>query len=345
MRKSIGRVVLLGFAAVVVGNAIADEPKIVPILEGLAAPMSLAVQPETGTVFLSESGAGKVIRVGADGKAADVITGFPVAPDAEGPDAFGFPVGPLGLAFTGKNVLIVGEGGRPAGEDQLRVFDLPADGSAIAADAMRGGFTLGPIDNAAGEGDFACLAANPTAVFAVGRKDLAKGWIGKCELKEDGSFGPFARFLATKDALPAAGPAGLTIDGHGNLVVGQAGERGDMTDSLLAFFHAKSGKLEASFTTELRDIVGLAYFPPVADNPRRGKLLAVDFASADPARGGLYEIVAKADDKSGSAAKKIIGLTRPTALVFDPAGTLYVTELGAAAEGSPPAGRLLRIEW
>ena len=69
------------------------ETKADTVLGGLSNPSGLAVQPETGHVFVSDSAAGKIIRV-VDGKAEDVVTGFKIDVYGKGPK---YDIGPLGL--------------------------------------------------------------------------------------------------------------------------------------------------------------------------------------------------------------------------------------------------------
>ncbi len=52
-----------------------DGLKVETILSELDNPCGIAIQPETGVVFISDSGASKVIKV-VDGKAETVITDF-----------------------------------------------------------------------------------------------------------------------------------------------------------------------------------------------------------------------------------------------------------------------------
>ena len=75
-------------------SMVSAEEKIEVVLEGLHNPSGLAVQPKTGHVFVSDSGAGKVVRI-VDGKAEDVITEFPSDVYGKGPK---YNIGPLGLA-------------------------------------------------------------------------------------------------------------------------------------------------------------------------------------------------------------------------------------------------------
>ncbi len=321
----------------------AAEPKITVVLEGLDNPSGIAIQPETGTVFVSDSGAGRVIKVGADGAAQDVVKGFSLDVYGKGPM---YNIGPLGLAFTGKNTLVVGDGSKPDGEELLLVYELPADGAALNADQAKASFSLPAADEIKGEGNFYGVVATPAGIFVTCNGDDTKGWVSKCEIKEDGSFGPYTRFIATKEAVQVDAPVAITVDSRQHLVVGQMGEINVPNDSLLSFYNATTGQLAANFTTGLHDITALAYHPAITGNPKSGKLYALDFAWSDLAQGGLFELVSKPDDTSSSATKKIASLMKPTAMVFDANGALYVTIMGEAKEGdSAKPGKLLKIEF
>ena len=53
-------------------TAVRADHHVETILDGLNNPCGVAIQPETGDVFVADSAAGKVVRV-KDGKASDVI--------------------------------------------------------------------------------------------------------------------------------------------------------------------------------------------------------------------------------------------------------------------------------
>ena len=108
-------------------------------------------------MFVSDSGAGKVIRV-EDGKAVDVITDFPIDVYGKGPK---YNIGPLGLVFLDKGRLVVGGGGLADGEELLRIYDL--EESAIKADKMASSFKLEATDDIKGEGNFYGVAATKDA--------------------------------------------------------------------------------------------------------------------------------------------------------------------------------------
>ena len=119
MKSSNLVVVLTSFAWALSFNstAVPDETYDI-VLDGLDNPFGLAVHPDTGNVYVSESSAGRVVRV-IDGKVEEVITGFPRDSYSLGST---FDVGPLGLAFFDKQTLLVGGGGLPVGKDLIQLY-------------------------------------------------------------------------------------------------------------------------------------------------------------------------------------------------------------------------------
>lgn len=300
----------------------AGESKGRTVLSDLDNPSGIAIQPETGIVFISNSGASQVIKV-VNGKAEPVITDFPVDVYGKGPK---YNIGPLGLLFLDKKTLVVGGGGLPDGQDLLRVYELPEDGKPIKADAMKASFPLVESGEMKGEGNFYALAATPDAIFVTCNGDDTKGWISRATLKGT-EVGPFERYLATKDATQVDAPVGITMSPKGNyLVVGQMGEITVPNDGLLTFYDVTSKEMLLNLKTNLHDITAVAYSP-------RGQLYVLDFAWADTTQGGLFQILEDKTAESGMRTKKITALDKPTAMVFDADGALYVTVIGEEKKG------------
>lgn len=312
----------------VAAQPLSAEPNPETVLAGLDNPCGVAVQPGTGHIFVSESAAARVVRI-INGLVEEVITGFPRDTYGEDPK---YTVGPLGLVFQGQDTLLVGGGGLPEGEELLRVYAVPPAGSpAIAAEQMK--HSLGPLpatEQMQGEGDFYGVAVTQAAVYVTCQGDDSKGWIAKAEIKGS-SYGKLTRFIPTKQAVEVGAPAAVTISPtRGEVVVGQLGEMNRPGDSLLSFFHAKSGKLLLSLRTGLYDMTALAY-----STKERDRLYALDFAWMEAAKRGLYRL--DAVRKEGRQAVRpvlIARLDKPTAMAFAPDGTLYVTLLGATDEGA-----------
>jgi DNA-binding beta-propeller fold protein YncE len=304
------------------------EEKAETVVDGLKNPCGVAVQPETGDLFVADSGAGRIIRVkvGQDGKAtqSDVVTGF-------GKDIYGkgpmYDIGPLGLVFLDKNTLIVGGGDQVDVDELIYVFEVPEEGKTLTpGDAKVKLGPLGKTEQVQAEGNYYGLAIAGNAVFASANGDDTKGWIVKAPI-EGSNFGDLERSIATKEAVNVDAPVALTTDKQGNLVVGQMGEINVPNDSLLSFYNPKDGKLKLNLETGLYDITGLAYSP-------KGHLYATDFAWMASEEGGLFRLDAegKGQDQTINAVK-IAGLDKPTAMAFGKDGALYITIIGGETGG------------
>ena len=300
------------------------------VLEGLNNPCGLAFQPETATLFIADSGNHKVVKL-VDGKAVDAITDFPGDVYGKGPMV---NIGPLGLLFLDKNTLVVGGGGLPDGEELLRVYTLPEDGSAIKADAMSASFPLAASGELKGEGNFYALAATGDGIYVTCNGDDTKGWVSKATVNGNAVSG-FERYLATKEATEVDAPVGITISPDGYLVVGQMGEINVPGDSLITFYDAASKEMLLNVKTGLNDIAAVTY-------SKRGQMYVLDYAWADPTQGGLFQVLEDNNSETGVRTKKITALDKPTAMAFDASGNLYVTVIGVAADGNSQ-GQLIKI--
>ena len=323
-------VIILTLVFLVVSSKAYAAPEVETVAEGLTVPCGVAIQPETGHIFVTDSGAGRIVRV-VDGKIEDVIIDFPMDMYGKGPT---YPIGPLGLTFIDRDVLAVGGGGFPDAKDLLRIYNLPAAGeAAIKADAMAASFSIDATEKLAGEGNLYGLAFNGSAIFVTCNGDDTKGWIARAGVKGS-KVGSFARAIATKELTNVDAPVAITIAPDGSLAVGQMGEITVKGDSLLTFYDSVTGDKMANFETGLSDITGLAYGP-------RGRLFATDFVWVDTAQGGMFRITAKYNKKKQNiAVEKIVDLDKPTAVVVDRNGDAYVTVIGS---GEGAVGQLLRI--
>lgn len=302
------------------------------VLEGLNNPCGIAIQPETGDVFVADSGNYQIVKLDV-GEAKPVITDFPKDVYGKGPKV---NIGPLGILFLDKNTLVVGGGGQPDGTELLRVYKLPEDGKPIKADQLDASFSLAETDDIKGEGNFYALASDGEAVYVSCNGDDTKGWVSKATIK-DGTLVDFERYLATKEATEVDAPVGITFspqDQGGYLVVGQMGEISVPGDSLLSFYNEEKD-LRLNLETGLHDISAVAY-------SRRKHLYVLDYAWADSTQGGLFQIVKDEEADSGIKAVKIMSLDKPTAMAFAPDGSLFVTVLGEA-EDANSKGQLIVI--
>ncbi|PQO26013.1 hypothetical protein C5Y96_21415 [Blastopirellula marina] len=327
----------LAFVLFLVASTQAEiKPEV--ILEGLKCPSGVAVQPETGTVFVAETAASQVIRV-VDGKAEVVVKDFPADEYGKGPV---YQIGPLGLAFLDKNRLVVGDGSLKDGEEVIRIFDVPENGKeALAADAGQKTNPLAAEGDIPGEGNFYGVAIDAGEIYTTANGDDKKGWVARVTVDKE-KVGKLERFIATKESVNVDAPAAIAISPRREVVVGQMGEINDQKDSLLTFYDQKSKSLLLSLPAEVFDLVGLAF------SPKTGRLYAVDYSWADPKQGGLYRLDAvRRDGKQVVKATKLLDLDQPTALAFNNEGELFITLFGNGdgkdESKTPATGKLLKI--
>jgi hypothetical protein len=328
-----------------------DEYQVETLLTGLDNPCAIALRPGAAAgapfeLYLSESGAGRILRLKSDDLKAPtpIITDIPV--DSYGDAAKDEPeyrIGPLGLAFLTRTKLAVGMAGLPQGEELVVVYSLPPDGSALKYEQQD--HAVGPIPkgdkSSSGEGNFYALAVSDDALFVTSNGDDEFAWILKADVRAN-KLSDLQPFIATKPLLGTTGPTAATInpkDNYHYLVVSQMSDFERERDSLLTFYSPKSGKLALNQQTGLYDIAGLAY-------SAGDQLYAVDVVRADAKLGGVYRLdAAEADDgRQTTRAVKIAAAERPTALCFAPDGAMYVTALGARqSPDGEPTGVLLKI--
>lgn len=333
--KIFARFAPVALLALGLASARAADVKLETVIDGLDNPCGVAVQPETGHLFVSDSGAGRIVRI-VKGKAEDVVVGFAKDIYGKGPM---YNIGPLGLAFLDKDTLVVGGGDLPDGDELLRVFTVPAAGAAaIKADQTKYSFKLPAEGEIKGEGNFYGVAVTKAGIYVTSNGDDTKGWIAKADINGT-KVGPFTRFIATKEVTDTDAPVAITINPKsGELVVGQMGEINKPNDGLLTFYNAKTGKMLTNLPTGLYDITGLAY-------GSKGQLYATDFAWMADKEGGLFQLIAEIKDgKQSLKTTKLASLDKPTAMVFGPDGTLYITIIGTGKEGdSKKPGKLLKV--
>lgn len=339
------------FASVASAQEVTDfakerNVKVEVVLEGLLNPCGIAIRPgasaDEAEIFISDSGHLKVVKMkaGEPGTAVDVITDFPKDVYGKGPM---YDIGPLGLAFLNPSTLVIGGGGNVDGEELLRVYKLPEDGSPLKADQMEQ--SVGPIPkgdvSTTGEGNFYGLAMapnNPDAVYVSSNGDDTKGWVLKAPIEANKLTGLEA-FIATREATQVDAPVGIAVNDKGYIVVGQMGEINVPGDSLLTFYSPDDGEMKMNLETGLFDIAGLAYSPT-------GRLYAVDFAWMDTTQGGLFRLDGPVETGDPPVTpRKFVSLDKPAALTVASDGTIYVLAFGTPEEGSDDvaSGKLLKI--
>lgn len=290
------------------------------MLRNFDNPCGIAVQPETGHVFVAQNK--RIVRLVPDGKRfkrSPEVIGFPTDIYGKGPK---YEIGPLGLAFH-QGVLVVGGGGLPDGQELMRTFKVGNEPPEKPQRAKSADSTAGPIkpseQTQKGEGNFYALAIIGDNVFITCNGDDTKGWVSKAKMKE-GKLTSLEPCIATKVATNVDAPTAATATPDGKLMVGQLGEITVPGDSLLTIYDPESGELEVNVKTRLFDLVALAY------SPKTGKLYGLDYAWMKPDAGGLFEITLGGG--GGATTKKIADIDKPTAMAFAEDGTLYVTAIG-----------------
>lgn len=305
------------------------------VAEGLESPCGVTVQPGTGHVFVSMKD--RIVRFvpGDPYVRSDEVTGFTTDTYRPVPVKFG----PLGLAFLAKDVLVVGDGSLPDGEELVRFYEVGSTplpgGKAIKVGATK--YSSGPVpdgnDSKGGEGNFYGIAVRGSSIFVTSHGDDTKGWISRIDLVEN-KPGSLIPFIKGKVETEVDAPASAVITPDGKLLVSQLGELNLRADSVLTFYDPDTGKLERKLETGLRDLIAVAY------SPKSGDLYGLDFSWAAPREGKLCRLTIE-DGKVRT--EKILDLDKPTAMVFAPDGTLYVTLIGTAREGKA-GGKLLRVD-
>ena len=294
----------------VILNAIEFDQKV--IAEGLNTPAGLAVQPESGDVFVSTFDG--VLRLDAESNfsVSPEIIGFEMDTFGKGPS---YSFGPLGLGFLDSQTLVVGGGGKKDGEDLVWLVDVPSKPSTPSLNIDQAKKTFGPItagdDSFRGEGNFFGLCINDQKIYTASHGDDSKAWISAIDLSD--AANQLKPMIAAKTSTFVDGPSGLAMLPDGKLLLAQTGELHESPDSILAVFDLESGELEKTIKTGLYDITSI-----LVDS--NGDIFVADFSWADPDKGGLYLV----DLQGEGAFVKCASLVHPTALSLSSSGDIYV---------------------
>ena len=296
------------------------------IAEGLNTPAGLAVQPESGHLFVSTIDG--VIRLDADNNfsANPEIVGFETDSYGKGPS---YSFGPLGLGFVDSKTLAVGGGGQKDGEDQVWLIDVPMKPSAPSLKIDQAKKTYGPIgasdDSFRGEGNFFSLCIVDKKIYTASHGDDSKAWISSIDLSDDA--GQLKPTIAAKTSTFVDGPSGMALLPNGKLLLAQTGELHESPDSILAIFDLATGKLEKTIKTGLYDITSVLVDTSV-------EIFVADFSWAAPDKGGLYLV----DLEGEGAVAKCASLVHPTALSQSSNGDIFVACAAKSENGDdiPP---------
>ncbi|MEZ6147471.1 MAG: hypothetical protein R3B91_19020 [Planctomycetaceae bacterium] len=179
----------------------AEEPTV--ISAGLNNPTGVAIQPETGDVFVAERPGILRFMLGTDGsyQKSVEITDFPTDQYGKGPV---YDIGPLGVAFVGAEYLIVGDGSQQDDKEVIRIYQLTGNPPSQPIPASLAILTLGPLKSTEGlkpEGNYYGVAFGHGSIYATANGDDTKGWIVRSVLGEDSIPGELQRFIATKKPL------------------------------------------------------------------------------------------------------------------------------------------------
>lgn len=335
MARAAGLTILLSLLASCAASDVRAQVVAEPLLTGLNTPLGVTVDRESGATFVSEAGAGRILRVDGQ-KTVPVVVGFPTA--AYGPGD-SLRAGPGALAMIDKQTVVVFDGGAAEGLDAARVYRIP-EASQPPVDyaaplAKLGPFTArGAQRSAVGLG---AVAWNQSAVALGGSADEPQGWLYRA-IRTGEKWHAATQLIATRELVGRGSPAALATSPRGEVVVGQAGTLDQPGDSLLSFYNLNSGRLLLSLPTGLHDIVAVDY------SPKTGQLYALDLAWNRPADAGLYQLVsAFKDGLPAMTTRKIVALERPVALAFRGDGELLIASLGPAGSDGTKSGRVLRV--
>ena len=304
-----------------------DAPQV--LADGLLYPSGIAIQPISEQLFLSETGKGRILCVTEQGL-QEVVAGFSQADEAckitDGQ-------GPLGIVFLDKSALFVGEGGEPENQDLLRLFEIEGkQGTPLSAqqpDAQGRFPDKKHQDRAQGLGDLYSIVRTPAAIYVTSNGGLGRWSVRKEKL---GAFQPWGELEKDPDLTQAFCRA-IAMSPDGAIVVGML----DVETSWLVFLDSVTGRVRAKFELDLKEIRGLGY------SPQTGELFAIEYSAEGPAGAGLYRLQSKAYNTI-CESELVMSLPRPTAMLFDPNGSLYVTVAGQPSEeADPPNGQLLKI--
>ena len=321
--------------AIYIGELLGEEPRTEIVLKGLNNPCAIAIDHQNNKLFVAESGAARVITL-LGKTAVPVVSNFETEPYGNNPS---YKIGPLGLAITEDDYLVVGEGGQGAGFDRLvsfKITDLTTANKTTARNAneFQSMSSLPQKGSQQAEGNFYGLTSTGRHILSTCHGDDAKGWIAKASV-ENGQISKFKRFVATKDLVNTDGPTAISADSQGDFWVSLFGETNVRHDGVVLRVSGE-GQLKGKYFTGLNDITGIAICP------KTQRLFVVDFSWIDESAGGLFELSDFNEASSHCVVRKVLELRRPTSMAFAQDGTLWVTHLGDSSQGNAN-GKLIKV--
>jgi hypothetical protein len=314
------------------------------VLTGLNSPEGVAIRPdgggETYEVFVSESGAGRVIKIRTDQpeKRIDVVAGFSIKPSsAEGH----LTVGAHSLHFLDHMRLVVA-GGSDDGAAFVRLYELPDPESPLTADQHK---QEANVPETGKEPPF------KTHIFRSIARTQANDRVGDFLLVAAYAAGESTGLVSIPvrsgtlgDAAPAPfknadkefAIGGIAVGKSGYVVVAANAPGDPAQPSKLIFFGPLDRRVVMRLPTDRLHIVALAY------SPKSGDLFVASSPEDGNNPGGIYRI----DGVNGAGAPsctavKIADVGNPTALAFAPDGAVYVTDAGDLKRKD--AGALLKL--
>ncbi len=308
------------------------------ILDGLDNPCGLVIRPTTNKeapqeFFFAESGAGRIKRFTADKPQESHEVLRELATHEIG-DNEALRVGPWSLGFVTPTKLAVVGGMRQGSVEQVGVYGLP-DKDALAAEDFDY-----QVELSVGTGGFAELPSvvvGETVAYVSSGLPEQSGVVYKCALVGNNLYTPRQQ-LGTKSSEELYWPVGLCLtpaDQSQFLVASFVGGLSEGRDSRVAFILPSEGHIVLKLLPGLFDVVALAYSPS-------GQLYAIDFSWVDEKSGGVFRLDdARLDGRPACRAVKIAEVVRPTSLVFDSSGALYVTSFGTGTNAK--RGQIIKI--
>ena len=273
--------------------------------------------------LFAESGAGRVLKFAADkpNETHEVLAGLKVRDLAENVP---LRVGPWSLGFVTPTKLAVWDGVQQDGVKQVGVYVLPTDDKVLEAANWDHVADLPKDDPQAGNAAFPGMVVGETSAYFSSGSAEDIGTIFKAALIANRLDSP-RTLTPSKQNSNLHSPAGLCLSPAAKtqfVVAAYVGELLGERDSSVAFLVPTNGDVALELVPGLFDLVGLAYSPS-------GQLYAIDFAWQKQQAGGVYRLDdARLDGRPACRAVKIAEVVRPTSLLFDASGAMYVTSLG-----------------